>query len=728
MKMKKDDIIDPHARREANKYEYPIPSREFILDFLSERGRPITYEKLGSALQLEYEEQWEGLRRRLIAMVRDGQLMRNRRGAYALVKKMHLIVGTIDAHKDGYGFLMPDAGGKDIFLSARQMRAVLHGDRALVRVTGENSKGGKEGVIVEIVERNTAEVVGQLHHENGVYFVVPSSKNVTQDIFVPNDKLHAAVAGQIVRIKLIAQPEQRRQAIGEIIAVLGEHMAPGMEIDIALLAYHIPHKWSPQIIAATQKITPEVMVADRQGRRDLCDLPLLTIDAEDAKDFDDAVFCEPRKNDTWRLVVAIADVSHYVKKGSLLDSEAEQRGNSVYFPGRVVPMLPEVLSNGLCSLKPKVDRLCMVCDMIISKTGKITRYRFYDAVMNSTARMTYTNVAAIIAGDPALCKQYHDLVPHLQNLHALYAMLRQQRELRGALDFNTTETRIVFAENQKIEKIVPVIRNEAHMLIEECMLLANVCAAKFLKSQKLPGLYRIHETPNEDKLNELRQSLALHGLSLAGGKKPRPCDYQKVLLDIGKHKNAAALQIMVLRSLNQAEYSPENIGHFGLAYKEYGHFTSPIRRYPDLLLHRAIRHFLQGGKAGDFAYDQQAMLKLGEHCSLTERRADMATRDVVNWLKCEYMSHHLGKEYTGKVATVTAFGLFVQLDQVYVEGLVHVTSLRDDYYQFDAIRHMLIGERTHTRYQLGQVLHVRVIRVDIEQRQIDFELIAGDNQ
>ncbi len=722
MKLKKSKFYDPHHQREASKYQYPVASREYILELLRERGRPITYEKLGMVLQLDNDEQWEGLRRRLIAMVRDGQIMVNRRGAYALVDKMRLIAGTVEAHKEGYGFLIPDAGGKDIFLNGRQIRAVLHGDRVLVRLDPESQKGRKEGIIVEVLERNTHEVVGQLHCENGVYFIVPSSKNITQDIFIPTDDLHQAKPKQIVRVQLIAQPDKRRPPTGKVIEILGEHLAPGMEIDIALLAYNIPYKWPQAVLAEAADITPEVSEAEKQGRKDLRDLPLLTIDGEDAKDYDDAVFCEPRKDGGWRLVVAIADVSHYVKQASALDAEAKNRGNSVYFPGRVIPMLPESLSNGVCSLMPKVDRLCMVCDVLISKTGKITRYRFYDAVMHSRARITYKEVAAIGRGEATLRAQYQTLVPHLDHLYSLYKVLHQQRELRGALDFATIETRIVFGPEKKIEKIIPVARNEAHMLIEECMLVANVCAAKFLKSQKLPGLYRIHELTQEDKLYELRQSLALHGLTLGGGDKPQPSDYRKVLTQIAQRENAEALQTIVLRSLNQAEYSPDNQGHFGLAYKEYAHFTSPIRRYPDLLLHRAIRHFLIGGNT-DFAYDQAAMMKLGEHCSLTERRADEATRDVVNWLKCEYMSHHVGKQYTGKVTGVTAFGLFVQLDEVYVEGLLHVTSLQDDYYQFDATQHMLIGERTHIRYYLSQRLNVQVIRVDMEQRQIDFALV-----
>ena len=719
---KKPKIKDPHAKREAKKYDNPIPSREFILDYLGETGSPISYEKLGSALHLTTDEQWEGLRRRMIAMLRDGQLMKNRRGAFALVNKMDLVAGVIQAHKDGYGFLIPDKGGNDLFLSARQMRLVLNGDRALVRPSVEY-KGKQEGVIVEVLERNTHETVGRFCEEDGVCFVMPSSKNLTQDIIIPANKRHDAKDGQMVLIKLIAQPDIRRQAMGEVIEILGEHMAPGMEIDVALLAYNVPHKWPEAVLSEAKKYQPTVSAAECEGRLDLRDLPLITIDGEDAKDFDDAVFCEPKKNGAWRLVVAIADVSHYVQRNSALDIEAELRGNSVYFPGRVIPMLPENLSNGLCSLNPDVDRLCMVCDMTISNKGKITGYHFTDAVMHSKARMTYNKVEKILGGDKELRAQYQHVVPHIENLYTLYQALREQRELRGALDFDTTETQIVFGADKKIEKIIPVVRNEAHMLIEECMLCANVCAAKFLKAQKLPGLYRVHDTPKEAKLEELRQSLAIHGLSLEGGDHPEPADFQKILQQIQKHKQAQALQMLVLRSMNQAQYTPDNAGHFGLAYKEYGHFTSPIRRYPDLLLHRAIRYFLTGGDAANFSYDHTMMQHLGEHCSMTERRADDATRDVTNWLRCEYMSHHVGEEYTGKITGVTAFGIFVILDAVYVEGLVHVTMLKDDYYHFDNPRQMLIGERTRTKYTLGKSVKVKVLRVDMELRRIDFELI-----
>lgn len=719
---KKTKIKDPHAKREAKKYDNPIPSREFILDYLGETGSPISYDKLGKALNLTTDEQWEGLRRRMIAMLRDGQLMKNRRGAFALVNKMDLIAGVVQAHKDGYGFLIPDKGDKDLFLSARQMRLVLSGDRALVRPSVEY-KGKQEGVIVEVLERNTHETVGRFCEADGVCFVMPSSKNLSQDIIIPVNKRHDAKDGQMVLIKLIAQPDVRRQAMGEVMEILGEHMAPGMEIDVALLAYNVPHKWPAAVESEANKYAPTVPAADCEGRLDLRDMALITIDGEDAKDFDDAVFCEPKKDGAWRLVVAIADVSHYVKRNSALDVEAELRGNSVYFPGRVIPMLPENLSNGLCSLNPDVDRLCMVCDITISAEGQITNYSFQDAVMHSKARMTYNKVEKILGGDKALRDQYKHVVSHIEDLYALYQVLREQRELRGALDFDTTETQIIFGADKKIEKIVPVMRNEAHMLIEECMLCANVCAAKFLKAQKLPGLYRVHESPKEAKLEDLRKSLALHGLSLDGGDKPEPGDFQKILQKIQEHEHTQALQMLILRSLNQAQYTPDNAGHFGLAYKEYGHFTSPIRRYPDLLLHRAIRYFLTGGAAENFSYDETMMLHLGEHCSMTERRADDATRDVTNWLKCEYMSHNVGEEYTGKITGITAFGIFVILDSVYVEGLVHVTMLKDDYYHFDNARQMLMGERTRTKYVLGQSVGVKVLRVDMELRRIDFELI-----
>ena len=540
------------------------------------------------------------------------------------------------------------------------------------------------------------------------------------DIYIDPEQCAGAVDGQMVKIEIIEQPNKHRPAIGKVVQILGDHLAPGMEIDVALLAYNIPHEWSQQVTQAMRGMATSVDASTAAKRKDLRQLPLLTIDGEDARDFDDAVYCEPRKSGGWRLLVAIADVSHYIELGSRLDEEALQRGNSVYFPERVIPMLPEALSNGLCSLNPHVDRLCMVCDIALDAQGKIVRYRFYDAVMNSKARMTYTQVAAIIAGDVAHREQHAHLLEHFDHLHSLYQLLRRQREQRGALDFDSTETRIVFSADKKIEKILPVERNVAHQLIEECMLAANVCAAKFLKSHKFAGLYRNHEAPSSDKVFELRQALKLRGISLGGGEKPTPLDFQQALLQIEKKDDPKALQLKVLRTLNQAEYAPANLGHFGLAYKSYAHFTSPIRRYPDLLLHRAIRHHLNGKNAQTFPYNEEKMAALGEHCSMTERRADDAVRDVTNWLKCEFMSHCVGNVYEGKVTGVTGFGLFVQLDEVYVEGLVHISSLTNDYYHFDAQRQQLRGEYSGETYTIGSPLVVCVVRVDMDQRQIDF--------
>lgn len=724
MKGKTFNSKDKHAAREAEKYPNPIPSREFILEVLRHAGKPLSLKAIIQFLKIRAEEQQEAVRRRLFAMVRDGQLLCNRQDDFALIDRLSLIPGTVQANKEGYGFVLPDAEHEDIYLNAMQMRRVFDGDRVLVRIRTNGQKGRYDGVIVEVLERNTSTIVGRFVEEQGISYVIPNKKSLLHEVLVPSDKTLGAEQGEIVQVEILTQPERHQQPVAQVIKVLGKHLDPGMEIDMAIIGHALPNQWSNDVQQEINTFATTVQPQDIKGRKDLRDLPLITIDGDDARDFDDAVYCEPKSKGGWRLVVAIADVSHYVKVNSALDLEAQNRGNSVYFPERVIPMLPEVLSNELCSLKPKVDRLCMVCDINISPEGEIERYRFYDAVMHSKARMTYQQVACIINGDTAYRNDHANVVNEVDNLHQLFKQLHQQRQRRGALDFDTVETKIIFSEQRKIEKIVPVKRNEAHMLIEECMLAANVCAARFLKSQKFPGLFRNHPTPNMDKLIDLRAFLKLHGLSLPGGKQPSPSDYQQLLQQNRDLPEAESVQTMILRSMSQAEYSPENTGHFGLAYDEYGHFTSPIRRYPDLLLHRAIRHFLNGGKVADFAYNTQAMQKLAEHCSMTERRADDATRDVVSWLKCEFMSHCVGQSYSGKITGVTSFGLFVQLDDIYVEGLVHVSLLDGDYYVYHADKQMLIGERTRIKYKLGQSLKIKVLRVDLELRRIDFNLLS----
>lgn len=714
---------DPHLAREAAKYEKPIPSREFIMMLLEDMGRPLNRNKIAKALKIKADDQLEALFRRLRAMERDGQLIRNRKGDYGLVSKMDLVRGRVIGHPDGFGFLVPEDGSDDLFLSARQMQRVMHDDRIVARVAGVDRRGRREGAIVEVLEHANREIVGRYFFENGVGFVVANNKRINQDILVPGDQAYGAQSGQLVQVQILEYPSKRREAVGRVIEILGDHMAPGMEIDIAIRAHDLPRDWSVLVEEEVGHLPRDVPDEAKEGRTDLRDMPLVTIDAEESMDFDDAVYCEPRGKG-WRLMVAIADVSHYVESGTALDAEARVRGNSVYFPGRVIPMLPEALSNNLCSLNPDVDRLCMVCDMNINASGKLSDYRFYPAVMRSAARLTYTKVAAmLVEGDVPLREKYEALVPHLEDLYRLYKVLHGQRQKRGAIDFETTETRIVFGKGKKIEMIVPVVRNDAHRLIEECMLMANVATADYLEKGKIPIVYRVHEGPQAAKLTALREFLGELGLSLKGGDKPQARHFGELLEQIKGRADAHLIQTVMLRSLSQAMYSPDNHGHFGLAYKAYTHFTSPIRRYPDLLVHRAIRHLLAGNDPELFRYGIEDMVVLGEHCSMTERRADEATRDALDWLKCEYMMDRIGEEFDGIISSVTGFGLFVELIDIYVEGLIHITNLKNDYYHFDAVHHRLMGERSRHIYRLGDKLRVRVVRVDLDDNKIDFELV-----
>jgi ribonuclease R len=714
---------DPQAQREASRYEKPIASREFILQVITAADRPVSQEGLAELLGLREEEDLEALRRRLNAMVRDGQLVRNRRDCYALADQFDLIPGRVITHPDGFGFLVPDAGGEDVYLSARTMNAVFHNDRVMVRITGTDRRGRREGDVVEVLQRNTHRVVGRFRRESGVSFVVPDNKRITHDIAVPEQQTGGAAHGQIVTVEIIEQPAKHARPVGRVVEVLGEHMAPGMEIDIAIRSYDIPEAWPEAVAAEIQAFGSGVPESASEGRTDLRDLPLVTIDGEDARDFDDAVYCE-RTPSGWRLIVAIADVSHYVQSGTALDREAENRGNSVYFPERVIPMLPEVLSNGLCSLNPEVDRLCMACEMHINAEGKIARSRFIEGVMRSQARLTYTEAAAmVVENDKPTRHKYQALVPHLEELYRLYQVLRRAREERGAIDFESTETRIVFGAARKIERIVPLVRNDAHKLIEECMIAANVASARFLVRHKMPALFRVHGAPDADKVEEVREFLKELGLPLSGRRQPEAADYASLLETVRGRPDEHLINTVLLRSLPRAEYSPNNIGHFGLAQDKYLHFTSPIRRYPDLLVHRAIRHVLARGKAEEFVYDNTNMQVFGDRCSLTERRADEATRDAVDWLKCEYMLDKVGETYAGIISSVTSFGLFVELQEIYVEGLVHVTALGNDYYHYDPARHRLIGERSNRIYRLGDEVVVKVVQVNLDERKIEFELV-----
>jgi ribonuclease R len=714
---------DPFFERECQKYDFPLPSREFIIQTLGELGVPVPFAELVVAMDIQDAER-EFFERRMFAMQRDGQVMRNRRNAYLLPAKADLVRGTVQGHPDGYGFVSSDDEGPDIFLGPNEMREVLHGDRVMVRVAGLDRRGRPEGKLVEVLERANTRIVGRVLVENGVTLVVPENRRISQEILLAPGAKSKAVAGQVVVVELVEQPTRYAQPIGKVVEILGNYADPGMEIEIALRKHELPFEFSRAAKEQARRLPDKVRKMDWKGREDITTLPLVTIDGETARDFDDAVFCE-RVGRGYRLLVAIADVSHYVAVGSALDSESYDRGNSVYFPRRVIPMLPEKISNGLCSLNPQVERLCMVCDMSLSQTGVIKQYRFYPAVMFSKARLTYNQVAAALYDqDQAALETVGESLPHLQNLDKLFRVLLKARAKRGAIDFETQETRMIFDDNGKIEKIIPESRNDAHRLIEECMLAANVCASEFLQAHEQPALYRVHEGPTPEKLAKLREFLGEFGLQLPGGDEPKAADYAKLLEALKGRPDLQLLQTVMLRSLRQAVYSPDNLGHFGLAYEAYTHFTSPIRRYPDLLVHRAIKAVLTGQQYKP-AQDAGDWSAIGVHCSMTERRADEADRDVENWLKCFYMRDRIGEEFDGSVSSVVPFGLFVALDDVFVEGLVHISDLGTDYFHFDDAHHTLVGERTGERYRLSDRIRVQLVRVNMEASKIDFRLVQG---
>ena len=728
-------LADPHWERERQRYEQPLPSREYILQKLGEFGAPMTFDALCEVFDIKVHEH-EAMLARLSAMSRDGQLLRNRGDAWLIPTRADLISGLVEGHPDGFGFLKPDMRGEadrtDIFLSPKEMAKVLHGDRAIVRVVGVDRKGRPEGKIVEVTERANRNVVARVFEEHGVWFAVAENRRISQDILLaPTAKKSPGKSslrsGQVVMIELLEQPTKHAQPIGRVVEVLGNYADPGMEIEIALRKHELPFEFNKAAIAQAAGIPETVAPSDWDGREDLRALPFVTIDGETAKDFDDAVYCE-RRGKGFRLLVAIADVSHYVADGSPLDRNAFDRGNSVYFPRRVIPMLPEKLSNGLCSLNPRLPRLCMVADMEVTGTGQVRRYRFYPAVIFSHARLTYEQVAgALYERNETTRSQLGDLVAHLETLDGVFRVLLASRGQRGAMDFDTLETRMVFDDHGKISAIEPTERNDAHRLIEECMLAANVCASDLLSSERHPVLYRVHEGPTTQRLVRLREFLGTFGLQLAGGDSPTAKDYSKVIERIGDRPERQLLQTVMLRSLRQAIYSPDNVGHFGLAYESYTHFTSPIRRYPDLLVHRAIKACLNKSKYNPAALDGD-WAQIGLHCSMTERRADDATRDVEAWLKCYFMQDRIGETFSGCISSVVPFGIFVALDDVFVEGLVHVSDLGADYFHFDEVHHAMIGERSGRKFRLSDRVKVQLVRVDLEANKIDFRLSDASPQ
>lgn len=735
-------LQDPHAKREAEKYEQPVASRELLLSLIEKSSPPPTFNSLVKTLKYKEEHLLIGLKRRLRAMENSGQIIFNKFKQYALPAKNSLLTGKIIGHRDGFGFFAPDdegvtdKRGKDFYVSSHEMQRVFHGDIVqAILVDRTDRKGRKEVKILDVVEGRKAPIVGRFYVDHHVCVVVPEDNKIKQEILIDPKAKMGARHGQMVVVELVQRPTKRSNAIGKVTEVLGDHLAPGMEIEIALRAHDLPHQFSHQVQAELAQISDQVEESSKLPRKDLRELPLVTIDGEDARDFDDAVYCQPKKSGGWRLWVAIADVSHYVRHKSALDEEAISRGNSVYFPSQVIPMLPEKLSNGLCSLNPDVDRLCMVCEMTVSAAGKLSGSQFYPAVMRSHARFTYTKVAAILDGDETLRAQYQDRVADLEQLELMYQALSDARLQRGAIAFETQESIFLFNEQRKIESIVPLIRNDAHKIIEECMILANVATAKFIEKYQEAGLFRVHDKPSEDKYNNFVTYLAELGITLPAKEEPEPQDYCDILAKVEGRPDQELIQTMLLRSMRQAVYQSDNLGHFGLALKSYSHFTSPIRRYPDLVVHRVIKAILieQAKKTeqealvtqaneGSYDYSLEEVIELGEHCSMTERRADEATRDVADWLKCEFMQDHVGDSFTGVISTVTNFGMFVRLQDLHIEGLVHITSLGRDFYHYDDVRMCLTGENTGVKYSVGDVVSVQVAAVNLDEKKIDLAL------
>jgi ribonuclease R len=718
--------FDPFAEREAQRYERPIPSREAILAVLAEQASLMKTEMLAQVLGLRSERDIDALTKRLAAMVRDGQLLQNRRGGYGVAEKLDLIPGVVIANAEGYGFLHPDDGGEDLYLSPAQMRPVLHGDRVLGSVVGVDRRGRRQGAIVEVLERRSSRVVGRVLIENGLSLVSPDDRRLHQDILIRPGENLGARAGQIVIAEITDQPTPHRGPMGKIIAVLGERLTPSIIVEMAIASHGLPHEWPEEILRIAADVEPTVSAAESAGRTDLRSLPLVTIDGEDARDFDDAVYAEPNAQG-FRLVVAIADVSHYVAAGSVLDDEAYQRATSVYFPGFVVPMLPESLSNGICSLNPKVDRLCMVCDMQVNRDGEVVRSTFYDAVMRSHARLTYTRVWQAVGEKLADARsEIADVLVHVEHLHQLYKLLAKARQKRGSIDFESTEVKFRLAASGEVIQLGAEPRNDAHKLIEECMIAANVEAAKFLLKKRVPAPYRVHEPPPVSKYEDLLEFLREFKLKLPPAGEVKPADFAALLRKIRNRPDVSLIESVLLRSQSMAVYQPENTGHFGLALDAYAHFTSPIRRYPDLLVHRAIRHAISGGKGTNYLYSPTQMGTMSVHCSHNERRAQEAERDVDERYKCAWMEKHIGSQFDGVVSGVTSFGLFVELDESKITGLVHITQLPNDYYHYEPVRHVLSGERRGLKFRLGDHVRVQVLRASLEDRKIDFRLVINE--
>ncbi|MFP3014213.1 MAG: ribonuclease R [Arsenophonus sp.] len=724
---------DHYKYRDITKYYSPIASRKHILDMLSKFNLPVSHKKIARVLKLTKKKDLESLRRRLLAMERDGELLYTSSKCYVSLNSLYLLKGVVIGHRNGFGFLQVKGQKNYFYLSTKEMRKAVHGDVALFQLSGKDYRGRIEARIIRVLVERNNHIVGRYLLNSGIGYVSPIDARLSFDILIPKDKVNSARIGDVVVVDMTTRPAYNSKAVGNIIEVFGERIDINIAIEIALRTYKIPSSWPLQVKKQIENFSEHIPSSAKIGRVDLCHLPLVTIDGEDASDFDDAVYCILNDDSSWCLFVAIADVSYFVRPETALDNEAINRGNSVYLPSRVIPMLPEILSNVLCSLNPKVDRLCLVCEMQLSDQGHITSSKFYEGVMRSHAKLTYSKVWKILQGDQELRKKYQDIVLHLEHLHQLYKVLNRAREKRSAISFESEEAKFIFNTENNLERIEIVKRNDAHKLIEECMILANISAACFVEQNKEPSLYRVHDFPKQENIANLRALFGNLGLILPGGTKLQSADYAKIMREVSKRPDHELLQTMILRSMKQAIYYPENRGHFGLALKSYAHFTSPIRRYPDLVLHRSIKYILYekheknkhfSTLTGGWHSNIDEILELSEHCSMTERQADKAARDVSDWLKCDFMKSQIGNIFTGIIISVTNFGFFVRLKNLFIDGLIHISSLDNDYYQYDNIKQRLIGKYSGTEYHLGDELEIKVEAVHIDEKKIDFELIS----
>ncbi|VFP85707.1 ribonuclease R [Candidatus Erwinia haradaeae] len=728
-------LYDLFKEREAQKYDNPIPSRESILYHIEKYKNPIHRNELAKELLIYEKEKLEALRRRLRAMERDGQLGFTRRQGYSVLKKINLLQGKVIGHRDGFGFLRVSGNKDDLYLSITQMKMCLHGDIVLAQKISSDRKSRREARVIRVIEPRNTRIVGRYLRNSTGGYVIPDDHRLKFEIFISDNNLLTEYLGFIVVADLVQRPTLKNQAIGKIIKILGKTIDTSLAVNIALHTHNIPHQWPKGLEKLISQVNVEIPEDTKHNRIDLRELPLITIDGDDACDLDDAVFCIREKDSGWRLWVAVADVSYYVKPSTLLDDEAIHRGTSVYFPSRVIPMLPEVLSTKLCSLNADVDRLCMVCEMTVSSSGELTSYKHYEAIMNSSAQLTYNTVWNILQGDKKLRKQHLPLVKNLEELHSMYVALKKSRKQRGGIVFDIAEAKFIFNIQNRIERVEKMVRNDAHKIIEECMILANVASACFVEEHGAPALFRDHDRPVDDNIKSFRVVLSELGLTLCGGEQPGPLDYSALLKKIHGRSDKDMIQSMLLRSMKQAVYDPENRGHFGLALPSYAHFTSPIRRYPDLILHRTIKYIVAKNQkyleknckltsTGGYHYTTAQMLQLGQHCSMTERRADEATRDVTDWLKCDFIKNKIGEIFNGTISSVTSFGFFVRLDDFFIDGLVHISTLEKNCYHFDSIRQRLIGDRVNPTYRLGDTVTVRLDSVHLEERKIILALIS----